>query len=228
MCCYLLLWIVRNRPRQRHQNLFRRNSRLLLRRLIQLPLHTLFFLHLALFHPLHFFLPFLKCRCHSVSSQALPGAAQTVAVKLHLAFRYRLPARFAGLPRRFAVVLIRKPFAPAASAFAAASATTAAPIRPAKIPWPAGRTAFALRPRFIHLQIPSAQLFPVESSHGLGRFVIVGHFHKRKPPRPPGFPVHRHVHARHLPKRREQIAQLALGGLKVHIPDKQTLHLNSP
>jgi hypothetical protein len=31
-------------------------------------LDALFFLHFALFHPLHFFLPFLKGRCHSLSS----------------------------------------------------------------------------------------------------------------------------------------------------------------
>jgi len=46
--------------------------------------------------------------------------------------------------------------------------------------------------------------------------------------RPPGFPVHGHVHTRHLSKRREQVTQLAFRGLKTHVPDKQTLHLDSP
>src|ERR1700676_5626742 len=36
--------------------------------LIHFALDALFFFHFALFHPLHFFLPFLKCRCHSLSS----------------------------------------------------------------------------------------------------------------------------------------------------------------
>src|SRR5271165_4498371 len=139
-----------------------------------------------------------------------------------------LPARFAWLPRRLAVVLIRKSLASTAAAFAAASATTAAPIRPAKIPRPARWSAFALRPRFIHLQIAPAQFFAIESGHRFRRFLVVRHFHKRKPPRPPGFPVHGHVHARYLPKRSEQVAQFAFRGLKTHVPDKQTLHLDSP
>jgi hypothetical protein len=71
----LLFRVVRNGPGQRFHDLFGRNSRFLLRRLVELPLNALFFLHLALFHPLHFFLAFLKCRSHCVSSQALPGAA---------------------------------------------------------------------------------------------------------------------------------------------------------
>jgi hypothetical protein len=31
-----------------------------------------------------------------------------------------------------------------------------------------------------------------------------------------------------LPKRSEQVAQFAFRGLKTHVPDKQTLHLDSP
>src|SRR5271169_3784883 len=137
-----------------------------------------------------------------------------------------LPARFARLPCRLAVVLIRKSLAPAAAALA--TAATATPIRPAKIAGPARRSAFTLRPRFIHLQIAPAQFFAIETGHRFRRFLVVRHFHKRKPPRPPGFPVHGHVHARHLSKRSEQIAQFAFRGLKTHVPDKQTLHLDSP
>src|SRR5277367_2922726 len=145
-----------------------------------------------------------------------------------MAFRLPLPARFAWLPRRLAVVLVRKPFAPTAAALASASAPAAAAARSAKIPWSTRRSAFALGPRFIHCQVAPAQFLAIESGHSFRRFLVIGHFHERKPPRAPGFPVHSHVHARHLPKRREQIAQLTFRGLKTHIPDKQTLHLDSP
>src|SRR5271169_2518135 len=137
-----------------------------------------------------------------------------------------LPARFARLPRRLAVVFIRKTLASAASALA--SATTTASARPPKIARPARRPAFALRTRFIHFQIAPAQFLAIESGHRFGRFLVVRHFHKRKPPRTPGFPVHGHVHARHLSKRREQVAQFTFRGLKTHVADKQTLHLDSP
>src|SRR5580692_7294435 len=93
--------------------------------------------------------------------------------------RVALPARFARLPRRLAVVFIRKTLASAASAFAAATAAA----RPAKIPWPARRSAFALGPRFIHLQVAPAQFLAIESGHCFGRFLVIGHLHERKPPR---------------------------------------------
>ena len=89
----------------------------------------------------------------------------------------------------------------------------------------AWRSALTFRPRFVYLQVAPAHFFAIESSHGLGRFLIVGHFHERKPSRPAGFPVHGHVHASDLPKWREQIAQLAFRSLKTHVADKQTLHL---
>jgi len=164
----------------------------------------------------------------SLSLRLLANAAGAMRALTVQQFRVLLPAWFAWLPRRLTVILIRKPLAPAASAFSAAPATSAAPIRSAKIARPARRSAFALRPRLIHFQISPAQFFAVESSHRFGRFLVVRHLHKRKPPRPPGFPVHGHVHTRHLPERREQIPQLAFRGLEIHVPDKQTLHLVSP
>src|SRR5580704_4750094 len=124
----------------------------------------------------------------------------------YILHKVQLPARFAWLPRRLAVVLIRKSLASTAAALAAASATTAASVRPAKVPRPAWRSAFALRTRFVHFQIAPAQFFAIESGHRFRRFLVVRHFHKRKSPRSPGFPVHCHVHARYLPKRSEQVA----------------------
>ena len=43
-------------------------ARILRSGFIHFALDALFFLHFALFHPFHFFLPFLKGRCHSLSS----------------------------------------------------------------------------------------------------------------------------------------------------------------
>jgi hypothetical protein len=57
------------------------------RGLVQLALHALGFLHFAFFQALHFFLALLKCCSQGFSS---------------------LPAGFAGLPRRFAVILVGK------------------------------------------------------------------------------------------------------------------------
>jgi hypothetical protein len=67
-------------------------------------LDALFFLHFALFHPLHFFLPFLKGRCHSLTS--LQSARRHEPGVHQLMQRARLPARFARLPDRFAVIFV--------------------------------------------------------------------------------------------------------------------------
>jgi hypothetical protein len=101
--------------------------------LIQLPLHALGFLHFAFFQALHFFLALLKCCCQGFSS---------------------LPAGFARLARRFAVILVRKavPAAALAALIVAAAESAALAERLGASRW----SAFALGPRFVHLEVASA------------------------------------------------------------------------
>src|SRR5467141_864917 len=122
----------------------------------------------------------------------------------------KLPAWLARLPRRLTVILVRH--AVASAALAASPAASSA--RSAKIPWTAWRAAFALRPRFIHLQIASANFFSIEGGHGCGCFRVIGHLDKSETARAPGFPVHCHVHARDLAERCKQLAQFGFRSLE--------------
>src|SRR6267143_3126795 len=126
----------------------------------------------------------------NLSSQQSAARALAPAVQ-PIQGKGKLPARFARLPRRLTVIFVRETVAsPAALAASAASSA-----RSAKIPWTPRRPAFALRPRFIHLQVAPANFFSVEGGHGCCRFRVVGHFHECKPSRPSRLPVHGHVDA---------------------------------
>src|SRR5882762_5651556 len=196
--------------------------------LINFPLRALLFLHLALLDALHFFLPFLECGRHKLSftPKCCPGNAGTVKP---FAKKGKLPARLARLPRGIAIIFIREAVAPAAAlAPAASAARPASPTWAAKTLRSARRAAFALRPRFIHFQIATANFFPIQRRHGLRRFRVVRHFHERKAARAARLAVHGHVDACDLAKRREKLSQIAFRRLEVHVADKQTLHLVSP
>jgi hypothetical protein len=144
----------------------------------------------------------------------------------------KLPARFARLTRRVAVIFVREPVAATAPAFApstapttstrsaTASTWTTASARTTKTLWSARWSAFALGPRFIHFQVASAKFLAVEASDSLGRFLVIGHLDEREAARAACFPIHGHVHARDLSKRFEQCAQIAFRGLEIHIADK--------
>src|SRR5882762_6793221 len=147
----------------------------------------------------------------SFSSQQSAARALAPAVQpIH--GKGKLPARFARLPRRLAVIFVRE--AVASSAALAASASSA------KVPWTSRRASFALRPRFIHFQIAPAHFFSVESGHGCRRFRVIGHFHECKTSRAPGLPVHGHVNPRYLAERSKQLAQFGLRGLEAHVAHK--------
>ncbi len=102
----------------------------------------------------------------------------------------------------------------------AALAAPAASARAAKVLRTTWRAAFALRARFIDLQIAPANFFPIQAGHGLRRFRVIGHFDESKTACPPGLPVHGQVNARYLAERRKQLAQFALRGLEAHVAHK--------
>src|SRR6266403_4900108 len=198
--------------------------------LINFPLRALLFLHFALFDALHFFLPFLECGRHTLSftPKCCPGNAGTVKP---FTKKGELPARLARLPRGIAIILIREAVAPAAAALAPSAAPTAraaSPARAAEISRSTRRATLALRPCFVDFQIAPANFFTVQCRHGLRGFRVVGHFHERKAARAARLAVHGHVDARHLAERREELSEIALRRLEVHVANKQTLHLNSP
>ena len=94
-----------------------------------------------------------------------------------------------------------------ATTSAATSAITAAEIVSRAARW----SAIAARTRFVDLQIAAAGFLAVESSDGLGSFVVIGHFNEGKTSSTTGFAVHGHVHAGDLTERLEQGSQIALG-----------------
>src|SRR5882672_10783593 len=189
--------------------------------LVDFPLCALLFLHLALLDALHFFLPFLECGRHKLSftPKCRSGKAGTVKP---FTKKGELPARLARLPRGIAIIFIREPVA------STTAARPASPTWAAKTLRSAWRAAFALRPRFIHFQIATANFFSIERWHGLRRFRVVRHFHERKAARATRLAVHGHVDACDLAKRSEELSQIAFRRLEVHVADKQTLHLDSP
>jgi hypothetical protein len=132
-----------------------------------------------------------------------------------------LPARFTGLSCSFAVVFRgERASPPATSARAAPRSSTAA--GPGAV-WRGPSSRF--RTRFVYFDVAASQFFAIQSSDRAFCFFVVGHFHERESSRSAGFPVHRHVNARDLAKRRKNIAQLAFRGLKTQIAYKQVLHV---
>src|SRR5258705_4814376 len=81
--------------------------------------------------------------------------------------RLQLPARFARLARRFAIVLVRESF-PAATA----ATTTTAGARTA--------ATSCFWTRLVHLKVASAQFFTVQPRDSFGSFIVIGHFDKAK------------------------------------------------
>src|SRR5579875_228311 len=81
---------------------------------------------------------------------------------------------------------------------------------------------------FVDFQIAPAELLAVQFRDSLCRFVIVGHLDESEAARAASFAVHGDVNAGDLADGSKKVAQLALGGLKIHVPYKQTLHTPSP
>jgi hypothetical protein len=129
-----------------------------------------------------------------------------------------LPARFARRARRAAIILVRE----SAAATAAAGTTAAAAAAAART----SSTAFGLGARFVHLQVAAAEIFAVERGDGLGGFVVIRHFNESETAGAAGLAVHYDVNARDLTEGLKQRLQIALGGLKTHISNKQILHFS--
>ncbi len=132
-----------------------------------------------------------------------------------------LPARFAGLASTVSVIFIRESAAlfPATAAIAVpvtASVTIESPASPAT----RTATGCGFRPRFVHLQIPSADFFSIQAGNGLRRLRIVGHFDKCEPTSAARFPIHGDVNSGDLSKRLEQRTQIGLGRLETHVSNK--------
>jgi hypothetical protein len=134
-----------------------------------------------------------------------------------------LPARFARLARGFAIILVRKfllatAAAPASAIAATVSTTTASSVRAA---------GFGLGPRFIDLQISTAEILAVESRDGFGGFIVIWHFDETEAASASGFAVSSNMDARELAERLKERAKIRRGSLKAHIANKQVLHTGS-
>src|SRR5215813_9439415 len=121
-----------------------------------------------------------------------------------------LPARFARLASRFAVILMRESAATATTTWASAAV--------------AARGALTLGPRLVDLEVAAAYFFSVESGNGLCCLSVIGHFHKSKTARPACLAISHDVNAPDLAKRLQQRRQIGLSGLKIQVSDKKTFH----
>src|SRR5262249_27255670 len=120
------------------------------------PLLTSFRLRPLLFLPLHFLLALFERDAHR-SPKRVRGHANII----------ELPARFARLASRFAVIFMRESAAAATTAGASAEAFAA-------------RGALALGPRFVNLEVAASYFFSVKSGNGLRCLGVIRHFHKSK------------------------------------------------
>src|SRR5262245_24869934 len=168
---------------------------------------TPFRLRPLLFLPLHFLLALFERDAHRSPQKS--GAALTSLRVVGL------PARFARLASRFAVILMRES--------AATATTTGAPTTAI-----AARGALTLGPRFVDLQVAASHFFSVESGNGFRCLGVIGHFHKSKTARPARLAISCDVNAPDLPKRLEQRRQIGLRSLKTHVANKKILHSRSP
>src|SRR5438445_6485771 len=100
-----------------------------------------------------------------------------------------LPAGFVWLARRFAIILVRKPFAAAVAA-----------RRPKANRRP---TTLRLGDCFIHPEGTPANFFTIEGGDGLGRPIVIRHFYKSEAAGPPSLSIHGYVNTCDLPKRLE-------------------------
>src|SRR5215468_1069116 len=168
---------------------------------------TPFRLRPLLFLPLHFLLALFERDAHRSpqKSGATPTSLRIVG----------LPARFARLASRFAVILMRESAATATTT-GASTATIAA------------RGALALGPRFVDLHVAASHFLSVESGNGLRCLGVIGHFHKSKTARPACLAISHDVNAPELAKRLEQCRQIGLRSLKTHVANKKILHSRSP
>src|SRR5271167_3858255 len=142
-----------------------------------------------------------------------------------------LPARFARLPRDFAIIFVRESFLAPATTIATARASAVATISAA----PAATTrttraaaGFGFGPSFIYFQVTSANIFAVEGCDCFGRFGVVGHFHESEAACATGFAVGGHVHTRELAEGLKQRTKIFRCGLKAHVAYEQIFHCDSP
>jgi hypothetical protein len=104
----------------------------------------------------------------------------------------QLPARFARLARRFAIVLVRESFSAATAATTTtAGARTAAP----RCFWT----------RFVDLKVASAKFFTVQPRDSFGSFIVIGHFDKGKAAGSASLSIHDQMDARYLSEWLEQV-----------------------
>src|SRR5215472_12284258 len=168
---------------------------------------TPFRLSSLLFLPLHFLLALFERDAHDLLKSS--GAPPTLFGVV------RLPARFARLASRFAVVLMRESATVATTTRASAAAIAA-------------RGAIALGPRFVDFKVAASHFFSVESGNGLRCLGVIGHFHESKTACPACLAIRDNMNAPNLAKRMEQRRQIGLRSLKTHVANKKILHSRSP
>jgi hypothetical protein len=93
-------------------------------------------------------------------------------------------------------------------------------------PAAAGRGPIRPGTRFIDLNGTAPNLLSIQGRNGLGGVFIIGHLNEGKTASPAGFPIHRHVDARHGPELLEHGGQFGFRGLEAQIADKKIFHFS--
>jgi hypothetical protein len=126
------------------------------------------------------------------------------------------PNRAAGQPPSLPARLSPLAWSAAAPAAASAAEITAASA--------ARATPVYLRPGFIHIERPSAQIVPVQRRDGAIGFGRVGHFNKRKATRTAGLPVGHQIDAFYRAMRFKEGPNRLLGGAEIQVAYENILH----
>src|SRR5262245_41300311 len=98
------------------------------------------------------------------------------------------------------------------------TASVAAPVAAA-----ATTTAAALVLRLVHTQAPAPHGRSGAGANRVGGVARVLHLDEREAPRPPGLPIHDHIHGSNRPMRLKERTEVALGGAEGKVSHVQFL-----
>jgi hypothetical protein len=118
---------------------------------------------------------------------------------------------------------------PAATAASVAAAPAAVTTTASATPTTTAATTLSLRPRFIHYQVPPAEILPVQRINGAIRIFVALHLHEGKTARLARKPVTNQIDTRGSNTNlREPFLQLLFRCGKRKIADVELLHLPTP
>jgi hypothetical protein len=128
--------------------------------------------------------------------------------------RYRLPPWFAIVSAATTITVTISATAASATittAAAVSAATTAVAV--------VARPTIGARPRFVHRQVATFEVFPVELFDGRGGFFGRGHFDEAKASRTPGHAVLDYLRRFNVAGLREMFSQIIAGRLEGEVSD---------